>query len=167
MFGSDSDLGQAYAAHQFLHEMCQSGAIEGVGQFTNSIHRNPLDVITRLASLLGKVDALIVGAGWANQLTGCVDAFLRNIFNDEHIVVFGVAIEDPKNTVHTQAAILSIMELPGAHVVYRDYVGENGCLRAAQDAVSGLYPVINRKTPKPPMSRSIHEAMEMIASGGA
>lgn len=159
MLGSDSDLPQAVRAHSFLLDKERYGTIELVGQFTNSIHRNPADVIAVLSNLIGKVDAIIVGAGWANHLTGCVDAFLRNLFKDDEIVVFGVAFKDPDNEEHTQAAISGIVNVPGSSVVFNDYVGSEGCLQAAKDAVAGEYPVIQLKDQKSAVRRSIDKAL--------
>ncbi|MFA5961261.1 MAG: hypothetical protein WC848_01090 [Parcubacteria group bacterium] len=161
MFGSDSDLEQAVEAHDFLLQLADDGRVRLFDEWTNSIHRNPLDVLIRLPILIGQVDSIIVGAGWANQLTGCANAFLRNLFKDSHIVIFGVAIVDPKNLVHTQTAIRSITELPGSEVVFNDYVGAEGCLRAAQDAASGIYPIITLKEQKPAVRRSMSEALEI------
>lgn len=158
MFGSDSDLVQAVEAHEYLLEKAKKGKVELFGEWTNSIHRNPADVVAVLPKLIGKVDAIIVGAGWANQLTGCVNAFLRNWYRNDHIVIFGVAIEDPDYPVHTQAAVLSITQLPGSEVVFHDYVGSEGCLSAARHAVMGIYPVIYLKDQKPQIHRSIEEA---------
>jgi phosphoribosylcarboxyaminoimidazole (NCAIR) mutase len=161
MFGSDSDLDQAVEAHEFLLQLADNGRVGLFDEWTNSIHRNPVDVLIRLSILIGQVDAIIVGAGWANQLTGCANAFLRNLFEDNHIVIFGVAIADPKNSIHTQAAILSITELPGSEVVFNNYVGAEGCLRAAKDAASGIYPIITLKEQKPAVRRSMKEALEI------
>lgn len=161
MFGSDSDLKQAVRAHEFLLGMEQQGNIILFDEWTNSIHRNPADVVAALSKLIGSVDAIIVGAGWANQLTGCVNAFLRNWYKNDHIVVYGVAIEDLKNPIHTQAAILSITELPGSEVIFDNYVGSEGCLQAAQDASRGVYPVIKLKEQKSAVRRTIAEAIEV------
>lgn len=158
MFGSDSDLVQAVEAHEYLLEKAKKGKVELFGQWTNSIHRNPADVVAILPKLIGNIDSLIVGAGWANQLTGCVNAFLRNWYRNDHIIVFGVAIEDPNDPVHTQAAVLSITQLPGSEVVFHNYVGSEGCLSAARHAVMGIYPVITLKDQKPAIRRSIEEA---------
>jgi phosphoribosylcarboxyaminoimidazole (NCAIR) mutase len=161
MFGSDTDLDQAYEAHMYLIEQAKLARVELANEFTNSIHRNPVDVIANLSKLIGLVDALLVGAGWANQLTGCVNAFLRNWYRDYHITIFGVAISDPYNPVHTQAAIVSITELPGSEVVFDNYVGQVGCYRAAKDMASGIYPIIKRKEQKPAVTRTMHEAAQV------
>ena len=161
MFGSDTDLEQGIAAHEFLLQTAKEKKVELLEEWTNSIHRNTLDVIAALSKLIGKVDAIIVGAGWANQLTGCVDALLRNTFKNDHILIIGVAIEDQDNPKHTQAAILSITELPGSSVVFHNFVGEEGCLRAAQYAAQGRYPLINLKEQKPPVCRSMEAALEI------
>ena len=159
MWGSDSDLDQAYEAHECLILAEDEGKVELYDEWTNSIHGNPGDVLAVLPKLIGKVDAIEVGAGWANQLTGCVNAFLRNFFRDSHIVIFGVAIshEEPRKT---DAAILSITELPRSEVVYRDYLGSEGALRAAQDMITGLYPIIQLRDleDKPAIRRSIEDA---------
>ena len=145
MAGSDNDLVQMILMHEFLLEASSKGMIRICDEWTNSIHRNPIETLSALKKLIGKVDAIIVGAGWANHLTGCANAFLRNWFRNDHIVVFGVAIEDPEDSDHTQAAISSITELPGSEVVYDNYLGEEGCLRAATDASKGIYPIIHLK----------------------
>ena len=163
MFGSDSDLEQAVEAHDFLLKEAAEGRIILFDEWTNSIHRNPADVLAALSKLIGEVDAILVGAGWANHLTGCVDAFLRNFFRNDHIVIFGVAIEDLANEVHTETAIWSITELPSSEVVFNGYVGQEGCLRAAQDMAKGVYPVIKLKDlkGKPAVRRPIEEAIRI------
>ena len=110
--GSDSDLSQCVAGLQVLHEAQEKGQIEFVKQVTASIHRNPAELDEILKGLLGKVDVIIAGAGWANHLTGNIDARLRNLLGDEKIVVIGVAFEDSESSDHNTAAVLSITEVP-------------------------------------------------------
>ncbi|MFZ2192630.1 MAG: hypothetical protein WAV31_00090 [Candidatus Moraniibacteriota bacterium] len=157
MSGSSNDLWQMILMHEFLLEETRKGRIENLGHFTNSIHRHPKKTRNVLNDLIGKVDALLVGAGWANQLTGCANALLRNEFEDDYIVVYGFAIEDPENLIHTQTAVRSITELPSSEVVFNNYVGEEGCLRAAMDAAKGIYPVINLKDYS---ALAVHRSME-------
>lgn len=117
---------------------------------TNSQHRHTKTVQERLEEYVNlpreqKIDALIIGAGWANHLTGCSDAYLRNTLGNDKIPVYGVAFKDKKNPKNTEAAILSITQVPGTQVIFRDYVGSRCFLRACQDVVEGELPQIKLK----------------------
>jgi len=100
---------------------------------------------------------LIVCAGWANHLTGCVDAYLRYKLRNDKIVVFGLAFED-ENPENTQAAILSILRVPGTQVVYKG-VGTEGFLKACQDAVNEKLPEIKLKESPAHHRRNLQEAI--------
>ncbi|MFH0969637.1 MAG: phosphoribosylaminoimidazolesuccinocarboxamide synthase [Patescibacteria group bacterium] len=145
----------------------------------NSQHRHTLAVQHRLRSYCGRifgrgngnqnrpsvpnVDRLIVGAGWANHLSGCDDAFLRNVLQDSHIRVYAVAFED-EDPEKTKAAISSIIHVPGTRVIFRDYVGAEGFLRACIHAVNDReedLPVIELKPIKPQMRLKFPDALAM------
>jgi len=165
MIGSDSDLPQCRKGLEFLARMVSEGKTEVVEVITASIHRNTEFVLEKLRSLVGKIDVLIAGASWANHLTGTVDAFLRNTLGDDKIVVIGVAFEDEKDDIHTLAARLSITEVPGTQVVFhapdgRTFSGKNAFLLACRFAVEGELPVITLKKPKPPIIRTLEEALK-------
>ena len=167
IFGSDSDLPQCQTGLEYLAKMAEEGRVKVVEVITASIHRNTEFVLEKLRSLVGKVDALIVGAGWANALTGITDAFLRNTLRDDRIVVVGVAFEDNHGPNFTQTAILSIVHTPGTQVVFTDllssldrFIGKNGFSLACQSAVEGELPVITLKDPKPPITRTLEETLK-------
>ena len=126
--GSISDLSQCDKGLKFLNALPHANRkqkVEVTGVYIRSQHRNTLDVQALLTKLQKeKVDVIIVGAGWANHLTGCCDAFLRYTLRDDKITVIGVAFEDNTNTRHTVAASLSISEVPGTQVLYSDSSGK-------------------------------------------
>ena len=94
IIGSLSDLSQSDKGLHFLSTVLDK--INVIGVYVRSQHRNTLDVQELLMELVRKnVDVIIVGAGWANHLTGCSDAFLRYTLQNDKIVVIGVAFEDP------------------------------------------------------------------------
>jgi len=114
-----------------------------------------------------KIDVAIVGAGWANHLTGCCDAYLRFTLRSTDFSVVGVAFDDPKSEQHTQAAILSITEVPGSQVIYKDkegvFIGSNGFLRACQFAVQGKFPVLFLPEPKATLDLSLEDTLVLLS----
>ena len=142
MIGSLSDLPQCIKGLGYLRLLVSRGEVMVVEIIVNSIHRNTDDVIFNLKRLEQRVDVLIVGAGWANHLTGMVDAILRYKMRNDHIVVVGVAFDDENDRAHTQAACLSITEVPGHQVRFRGYVGTDGFLGACEFAAKGELPKI-------------------------
>jgi len=161
--GSESDFPQCYLGFQYLWENVLDHNLVVPFVHVTSIHRNTDKQLQDLEKFSKqpaeeKVDALIIGAGWANHLTCTSDAFLRNILHDDQIVVYGVAFMDPANQKHTQAAILSITEVPGHQVVFRDYVGSDGFYRACYDASNDELPKIKLPLPKPPLEFTLREA---------
>lgn len=167
IIGSDSDLSQCVAGLEFLNQMVVEGKAVVVEIITASIHRNTEFVLKKLKSLVGKIDVLIAGAGWANHLTGTVDAFLRYTIENDKIVVIGVAFADEKEPIHTTTAELSITQVPGTQVVFNDFVGEKGFLKACQFAVEGELPEIKLKPPKPPKERTLAGALEIAIAKAA
>ena len=146
MIGSLSDLPQCIKGLEYLKVLVGRGEVIVVEIIVNSIHRNLDQVMFNLKRLEQHVDVLIVGAGWANHLTGMVDALLRYKMQNDRIVVVGVAFTDEQNHAHTQAACLSITEVPGTQVVFKGYVGTEGFLDACVFAAEGALPMI--KLPK-------------------
>ncbi|MFH1866621.1 MAG: AIR carboxylase family protein [Patescibacteria group bacterium] len=159
--GSDSDLSQCSPGLEYLKRAVEAGSIEVVDVITASIHRNTDKVLDLCRRLSGLVDVVIVGAGWANHLTGTVDAYLRYTLKNDQLVVVGVAFADPDNTVHTEAAKLSISEVPGTWVVFNNYVGRYGFFEACMFAVSADLPVIKLKKPKLLKRRTLVKAIEV------
>jgi phosphoribosylcarboxyaminoimidazole (NCAIR) mutase len=160
--GSKSDLSQCQLGLKFLQE----AKVEVIGVYIRSQHRNTLPTQNLLKQLVEEgVDVIIIGAGWANHLTGCCDAFLRYALRDKKIVVVGVAFRDVTNEKHTQAAILSITEVPGTQVLFkfrdRDLVGIRGFLQACEIAATGELPEITLPTPKETMDLTLNEALEI------
>lgn len=164
LVGSDSDLQQCKKGFRFLVRATKAERVEVVEIITASIHRNTEFVLEKLRSLIGKVDVLIVGAGWANHLTGTVDAFFRYTLKDETIVVLGVAFRDPKNPIHSMAATLSITEVPGTQVVFEEFSGDEGFFKACKFAVEKALPTITAREPKPSITRTLKEAIK-VAKG--
>ena len=160
--GSKSDLPQCRLGLTILKGDIERGAIEDVRVIVASIHRNSAFLldgqdaagVLRQLSETGDTDVIISAAGWANHLTGMIDAYLRYNIGDDKIVVVGEAIEDVSNEKHTQAAMLSISEVPGTQVVYipefsdKQFVGQEGFAAACIFAVSGDLPKIKIPAPK-------------------
>ena len=151
LFGSLSDLksGQCKSGFEVLRQEVSRGTIEIVGVFIGSIHRNTEWVLCLLQELstLG-VDVLIAGAGWANHLTGTSDAYLRYTIGDTRMVVIGVAFEDAEKPERSQAAVWSIVHVPGTQVVFDAYCGAEGAERACRFAATGTLPTIKRPEPR-------------------
>lgn len=165
ILGSKSDLGQCLKGLKIL----QANSEFHVTVHIRSQHRNTLSLQQLLTELnASKVDIIIAGAGWANHLTGCVDAFLRYELKNNFTRVIGVAFEDTQNERHTQAAILSITEVPGTQVIYQDttsehFIGPFGFYRACELAINPeldeLLPGIKLPIAKPPEDMSLSEAI--------
>ena len=164
IIGSQSDLPQCRWGLEML--ATYKDEVQVVGVYVRSQHRNMEEVKQLLLELLRlKVDAAIVGAGWANHLTGCCDAFYRFTQSTTQIPIIGVAFQDLENEKHTQAAILSITEVPGTQVIYQDnegaFVGPQGFLRACQFVINGQLPEIKLPASKKTMDLSLEEAVRL------
>jgi phosphoribosylcarboxyaminoimidazole (NCAIR) mutase len=170
MIGSDSDLPQCLAGLQFLQEVETQNLAKVLLVITNSIHRNTEKVLqnlrkfTRRYEIFGStnvVDVWIIGAGWANHLTGTCDAYLRNEMKNDRVPVIGVAFEsdDPDKTL---AAILSIEAVPGFQGIFdrNRHVGSIGFFNACYDAVYANLPEIKLPLIKPTMSRKLGTAIQ-------
>lgn len=163
MVGSDSDLKQCKKGFAFLKEWADKDMVDVEHIIINSIHRNTKEVFKNLElAVIAGVDVIIAGAGWANYLTGTIDAYLRYTMRNDHIVVVGVAFEDKENPQHTQAAILSITEVPGTQVVFNDYVGEEGFEAAARFVLTKGLPEIVLKEPKKVQQRNLNDTLKLI-----
>ena len=152
VIGSRTDLKQCGPGLRLLQEAAAAGEIElyGGAVIVSSVHRMNNETIGLVGELNGlerKPDAIIVGAGMANHLTGTVDAKLRYDLQDGDISVIGVAFEDTADHVNTSAAILAIERVPGTQVIFCDetddpFVGLDGFTRACEHAVNGELPEI-------------------------
>lgn len=166
--GSKSDLAQCYAGLEILDKCDQE--VEVVGVYVRSQHRNTLEVQKLLEQLvLMEVDVVIIGAGWANHLTGCCDAFLRYTLRNDKLVVIGVAFEDADNDKHTKAAVLSITEVPGTQVVFDNqgstFVGALGFTNACLLAAVKELPQIKLPSPKEIHDFTLKEALKLSLGG--
>jgi|ERR1035437_343164 phosphoribosylcarboxyaminoimidazole (NCAIR) mutase len=161
--GSESDLKQCLYGLKFLAEKSENTVMICV----RSQHRNTLSLQELLRDLPKYYDVAIVGAGWANHLTGCVDAFLRYELKTMKVPIIGVAFKDELNNRHTEAAILSMTEVPGTQVTYRDengiFVGQGGFLRACKLAMSGNLPMVKLFEQKPVQDLSLEEAIQIAS----
>lgn len=163
--GSKTDL---KSCNKGLIYLKYSEKVDIVGIYVMSQHRNTLEVQDLLRELSDKeVDVAVVGAGWANHLTGCCDAFLRYTLGNSRLVVVGVAFDDHENQNHTQAAILSITEVPGTQVVFEDkrgqFIGHGGFYHACKMAAVGDLPKIKLPAPKESMRMGIDEAIALTS----
>lgn len=174
--GSKSDLPQCKLGLEYLISKGKEGGLVKVYAFyVRSQHRHTEKVQTilhYLHSLAPKIDAIIAGAGWANHLTGCVDAYFRYTLKNDWTSVIGAAFQDTKSESaearehHDHAAVLSITEVPGTQVIYKDkkdqfFFGSNGFLRACQFAVEENLPEIKLKKAPDTMDLSLEEAFKL------
>lgn len=164
--GSESDLKQCLVGLDYLQKMEELDCAEVVGVYVSSIHRNTGLTHQLLRTLVkDNVEVVITGAGWANHLSGCCDAWLRYTMRTVDLVVVGVAFEDMDNNIRrTQAAILSISEVPQTQVIYKNeagenFVGEKGFRDACDFAVNGTLPVISLPDTKKIRNFSLQEAI--------
>jgi phosphoribosylcarboxyaminoimidazole (NCAIR) mutase len=138
IIGSRSDLKQCLDGLKFLKGQSEFN----ITVYIRSQHRNTLSLQQLLREIsFFKFNVIIAGAGWANHLTGCTDAFLRYELKNNFTRVIGVAFEDRGNARHTHAAILSITEVPGTQVIYKNsanelFIGSKGFLKACELAIS-------------------------------
>ena len=181
IIGSKSDLRQCYRGFQFLQEHRED--IKVIKVHIRSQHRHTLDtqaILEKYANMgENGPDAIIIGAGWANHLTGCSDAFLRYSLKNDKISIFGVAFADLSDSseadkeARNQAAKLSISEVPGTQVIYHDLknkhknrnnvlFGETGFLEACWAAAYYDLPKIELKTPPPIEDLSLEDALEAM-----
>jgi len=162
IIGSQSDLKQCVGGLKLLQDHPEII----VNVFVRSQHRNTLDLQQLLQELVQlKYDVIIAGAGWANHLTGCVDAYLRYTLRDATIPVIGVAFSDPKNNRHTRAAVLSMTEVPGTQVIYKKteaiFIGPEGFWGACQLAINGKLPKIELPQGKEALDLNLDTALKM------
>lgn len=165
--GSENDLkSQCSMGLALLATMVAQGEVEVVAVEVASIHRNTRYVLQLVESLAGKVDVIITGAGWANHLSGVVDAYIRYTLRVSNVRVIGVAFEDFLNPAHTAAAILSMSEVPGTGLVCQDslgfFTGRDGFVRACNYAVRGDFPGRELPQPRQTQSRTFEQALEFV-----
>jgi phosphoribosylcarboxyaminoimidazole (NCAIR) mutase len=163
--GSASDLKQCLKGLQYLWDAQGQGSVKVPFVRINSIHRNTFATLLYifflwLFSFIERIDAIIVGAGMANHLTGTTDAFLRYFLRSRRIVIIGVAFENAKDPESTQAAILSITKVPGTQVVFDNFVGAEGFFRACQFTVEGDLPELIRPAKKQTQTLTLREAIK-------
>ena len=167
--GSDSDLkSQCLSGLQILQNDANAAVVAVI---TASIHRNTKEVFEFLRLYAWQVDIFIIGAGWANHLTGVCEAYLHRVLYST-VPVIGVAFSDESSPTdeerirHGQTAKLSITEVPSTQVIWRDdlgqFVGPYGFERACKFAAKGQFPAIVLKEPKPVHNRTLVEALEFI-----
>lgn len=163
MIGSDSDLPQCLVGLEYLKVAEETGQCEVVEVITNSIHRNTDETLEnlRIYTKHRNVEVWIIGAGWANHLTGVADSYLRYRMKNDKVPVIGVAF-DAGDEERNLAAFLSIEQVPGHQVVFdrQEFFGEKGFLFACKLAVAdGFTKDIKLKDSKPVMFRSLDEAI--------
>lgn len=160
--GSKTDLTQCERGIEWLRTAHSEGLIELQGIHAMSIHRNTDEVLDFLDEVGANLDVLIIGAGWANHLTGTCDAFLRYSLKNASTVVIGVAFADEKDESKTLTAIRSIQHVPGTQVLFEGFVGEKGFTQAVERAVTGVLPTLKLPEPKPSWHGTADEALELI-----
>lgn len=168
VLGSKTDLPQCISGLMYLKEQELAGTIFVVRVYVMSVHRNLLALMEYLKARHedGRIDAMIMGAGWAAHLPGMADAILGYIHGNTKVRIVGVGFEDRKNSVHTLAAQLSISEVPATRVIYRDkskkpFIGSTGFLRACEWVVSiRRLPTLKKPKPRPTEDFSLLEAIE-------
>lgn len=166
--GSLNDLiSQGGKGLRALQKYAAGGVIEVIGVYVSSIHRNTEATLALLKDLSAReVDVIITGAGWANHLTGTADAYLRHEIRNTHTVVVGVAFADEKDPKRTEAAVASIVYVPGTQVVWSLCVmtGSEGFRRACEWAATEDLPEIKLPTPHEPRAMTLGEAVQEVAA---
>ncbi len=170
--GSKSDLKQCRKGLEWLRD--NENVVSVVKVHIASQHRHTWrvqNILEDLAASPNPPDAIIAGAGWANHLTGCCDAYLRYTLRNDRIPVIGVAFQDKDNEDHTTAAILSISCVPGTQVVFtpngkdlvlqNEFIGEDGFYRACVHAATGELPKITLKDPPEQLDLSLAESLKL------
>lgn len=165
--GSTSDLPQCQAGLELLKSREATGNIKVEGVYVRSIHRMTEQTLQLVRDLAPRVDVLITGAGWANHLTGTVDAYLRYMLRNDTVVVLGVAFGDPDYEILSTAAKLSISEVPGTQVVFRgsgnkQFFGGEGFTDACVLAAIGALPKIELPPLKEPIDFTVEAALQFI-----
>ena len=179
MIGSKSDLEQCRLGLEWL--MQHGGEtidLDSIKFIINSIHRNTEEVLNNIQMLVENgYDFVIVGAGWANHLTGTVDAYLRYVLRNAHLRVIGVAFADQSIATsevkhkRNTAAVLSMTEVPGTNVIFKDdekndeFFSAEGFLRACCLVATcdmAKLPDIELKKPKPVEVYYLLEIMKML-----
>lgn len=139
------DIGSQHRNQTFVQ--CLAMILAGMGdnwqnRWDDLMPDEDIELLNKITDLVGDeaVDVVITAAGWANHLTGCIDAFLRYTLGAKQPWVIGVALEDPSDSMHTLAAQLSISEVPGTKVIYScggvPFIGSEGFSEACQYAIS-------------------------------
>jgi hypothetical protein len=170
--GSDSDLEQMRKGLEYLAGTdCSNVTVHGVYRY--SVHHNPAELLGLLARMTNEdVDCIVVGAGWANHLSGMCDRLLRNMFNNSKVRVFAVAFEDPINEDHTHTAQVSITHVPKHAMRYDGYVGEAGffaAVRAATEVDLATLPAISmsrKQTKDRTIEAALNAARAVSTQGG-
>lgn len=163
--GSLSDLSQARKGLELLLKMQDRECIM-VDVYIASQHRNTEQLQLLLKSLARSYNSplvIIAAAGWANHLTGCVDAFFRYIIKNFSINVIGVGFEDKKK-INTQAAYLSMACVPGTQVILDNgdkapFMGKVGFFKACEFALKGEFPKITVPKKKKFIKFTLREAV--------
>ena len=121
------------AGMDYLREKVKQGLIEVIGVHVRSIHRHPKKTrkLVKKYSDMHNIDVMIVEAGKAAHLPGCIDSYLRNELHDDRIVVIGVGLPG-KNIMDLLAAELSITEVPSTQVIYAGKKFLDGCIIACE-----------------------------------
>jgi len=136
VIGSRTDLEQCQDGLGAAEALKCSGRID-LEVHILSCHRNP-DELKAFATLTN-ADVIVAGAGKAAQLPGMLKAYLAN--KGKKIPVIGVAFEG--KGISTQAAQLSIEELPGTPVIMdkngHAFTGSNGFYNALALAIEGEF----------------------------
>jgi phosphoribosylcarboxyaminoimidazole (NCAIR) mutase len=160
--GSKSDLKQCKEGLKFLKSL-SSTVFTFV--YIRSQHRHTLKLQQLLKELTENdlADVIVTGAGMANHLSGCTDAYLRYTLRNTRIPVIGVAFEDPKSEENTNAAILSMKCVPKTQLIFRNefdvFCGPDGFLEACELAVSEDLPKPHLPEPVEYLDLTLEEAM--------
>jgi len=188
LIASQSNLGECVAGLRLLGEAAANGQIElcevprvltlkksADGQSrlnvigVASMHRNMTTVLDLLTAWYNqgkqRPDVIITGAGLANHLSGCTDAFLRYILGDTQVTVIAVAFTDKKRDPDGRVASQATSFVPGTETIWKDpdtgqeLIGSEGFRRACILAIEGNFPEINAPKPREPKALTLEEAI--------
>lgn len=138
ILGSESDLGQAMPALEYLKTLEERGLV-ALFLHVISCHRNP-EALRKYAEK-PDADVIVAAAGKAAALPGVLAAWLRH-FGNHHIPVIGVALEG-KTGEANQAARFSITQLPDQPVLLdkndQPFFGAEGLRDACEMVVTNEF----------------------------
>lgn len=157
IMGSDKNLGQCCQGLALLKKAILDNTIEFKDIVTASANSDIGALFAHLTNLAAtECDVIIADAEVANRC----DSFLRYTLRNAKVAVIGVVFMD-ENPHRTIATTLNMREARHSSVLFdKEYVGENGFLKACFIAISGSLPEMKIKECAAIIDRNIIEAIK-------